>query len=70
MFWKYGHHSSTTSTSQSFLNQIKPKYAIISVGKNNDYGHPKKKILERLKKIGAEIYRTDECGTIEITVTR
>ena len=52
------------------MNQIKPKYAIISVGKNNDYGHPKEKILERLKKIGAEIYRTDECGTIEITVTR
>lgn len=66
---KVGHHGSTTSTSQKFLNQIKPKYAIISVGKNNDYGHPKEKILERLKKIGSETYRTDECGTIEITVT-
>ena len=66
---KVGHHGSTTSTSQKFLNQIKPKYAIISVGKNNDYGHPKEKILERLKKVGSEIYRTDECGTIEITVT-
>lgn len=67
---KVGHHGSTTSTSQKFLNQIKPKYAIISVGKNNDYGHPKEKILERLKNEGAEIYRTDECGTIEITVTK
>ena len=67
---KLGHHGSTTSTSQKFLNQIKPKYAIISVGKNNDYGHPKEKILERLKNEGAEIYRTDECGTIEITVTK
>lgn len=66
---KVGHHGSTTSTSQKFLNQIKPKYAIISVGKNNDYGHPKEKILERLKKVGSEIYRIDECGTIEITVT-
>lgn len=67
---KVGHHGSTTSTSQKFLNQIKPKYAIISVGKNNDYGHPKEKILEKLKNEGAEIYRTDECGTIEITVTK
>lgn len=67
---KVGHHGSTTSTSQKFLNQIKPKYAIISVGKNNDYGHPKEKILERLKNERAEIYRTDECGTIEITVTK
>ena len=46
---KVGHHGSTTSTSQKFLNQIKPKYAIISVGKDNDYGHPKEKILERLE---------------------
>lgn len=66
---KVGHHGSTTSTSQSFLNQIKPKYAIISVGKNNDYGHPKEKILKRLEKAGTQIFRTDECGTIEVTVT-
>lgn len=66
---KVGHHGSTTSTSQNFLNQIKPKYAIISVGKDNDYGHPKEKILKRLEKSGAEIFRTDECGTIEVIVT-
>lgn len=66
---KVGHHGSTTSTSQSFLNQISPKYAIISVGKDNDYGHPKDKILQRLEKIGAEVFRTDECGTIEVIVT-
>ena len=66
---KVGHHGSTTSTSQNFLNQIKPKYAIISVGKDNDYGHPNEKILERLEKMGAEVFRTDECGTIEIIVT-
>ena len=66
---KVGHHGSTTSTSQNFLNQIKPKYAIISVGKDNDYGHPNEKILERLEKVGAEVFRTDECGTIEIIVT-
>lgn len=67
---KVGHHGSTTSTSQNFLNQIKPKYAIISVGKDNDYGHPKEKILKRLEKAGAEIFRTDECGTIEVIVTK
>ena len=66
---KVGHHGSTTSTSQNFLNQIKPKYAIISVGKDNDYGHPNEKILERLEKVGTEIFRTDECGTIEVIVT-
>lgn len=66
---KVGHHGSNTSTSQSLLNQIKPKYAIISVGKDNDYGHPKSNILKRLENIGAEIFRTDECGTIEIVVT-
>lgn len=66
---KVGHHGSTTSTSQNFLNQIKPTYAVISVGKDNDYGHPSKKILERLRKSEAEILRTDECGTIEVIVT-
>lgn len=67
---KVGHHGSTTSTSQNFLNQIKPKYAIILVGKDNDYGHPNKKILERLENAEVEIFRTDECGTIEIIVTK
>ena len=67
---KVGHHGSTTSTSQKFLNQIKPQYAIISVGKDNDYGHPKDKIIRRLQDIGAKIYRTDECGTIEVIVMK
>lgn len=66
---KVGHHGAQTSTSQNFLNQIKPKYSIISVGKDNSYGHPKEKILERLKKIGSEVVRTDESGTIRVVVT-
>ena len=66
---KVGHHGSSTSTSQKFLNQIKPNYAIISVGKNNDYGHPNATILKRLNNIGAKVFRTDESGTIEIIVT-
>lgn len=61
---KVGHHGSNTSSSQNFLNQVKPEYAIIMAGKDNSYGLPKQKILDRLNKIGAKIYRTDELGTI------
>ena len=63
---KVGHHGSNTSSSQNFLNQVKPEYAIIMAGKDNSYGLPKQKILDRLTKIGAKIYRTDELGTITV----
>ena len=63
---KVGHHGSNTSSSQNFLNQVKPEYAIIMAGKDNSYGLPKQKILDRLNKIGAKIYRTDELGTIVV----
>ena len=63
---KVGHHGSNTSSSQSFLNQVKPEYAIIMAGKDNSYGLPKQKILDGLNKIGAKIYRTDELGTIVV----
>ena len=64
---KVGHHGSNTSSSQNFLDQVKPHIAIISVGKGNKYGHPKQVILDRLNKMGVKIYRTDESGTIKIT---
>lgn len=64
---KVGHHGSSSSTSQILLNKVKPRYAIISVGKDNDYGHPTKKILDRLDQYGVEIHRTDLEGTIIIT---
>lgn len=64
---KVGHHGSNTSSSVSFLERVKPKYAIISVGANNDYYHPHGVILKRLDKIGAKIYRTDLNGNIVIT---
>lgn len=67
---KVGHHGSTTSSSSKFIKQIKPKYAIISVGKDNSYGHPHKEIIKRLENIGSEILRTDEFGTIKIMVTK
>lgn len=66
---KAGHHGSNTSSSKQFLDQIKPSLIIISCGKNNDYGHPHKEILERYNKLGAKIYRTDECGDILVTQT-
>lgn len=64
---KVGHHGSSTSSSQSFLNQIQPKVALISVGTGNSYGHPTESTLKRLTKIGAKIYRTDEKQTILVS---
>ena len=63
---KVGHHGSNTSTSQEFLNQVKPQIAIISVGKENKYGLPKQTTLDKLNNMQVEIYRTDEKGTITI----
>ncbi len=63
---KVGHHGSRTSTTKKFLNQVKPKIALISVGKDNSYGHPTEDTLKRLNNIGSKIYRTDENGTILI----
>ena len=61
---KVGHHGSDTSSSYDFLREVKPRYAIISVGENNLYGHPSETTLDRLSDIGATIYRTDINGTI------
>lgn len=60
---KVGHHGSSSSTSKSFIDAVKPKYAIISLGKNS-YGHPNSGILARLKSANATTYRTDQKGTI------
>lgn len=62
---KVAHHGSRTSSSEEFLEQVKPEYAIISCGQDNDYGHPHKEVIGRLK--GVKIYRTDEEGTILVT---
>ena len=61
---KIGHHGSSSSTSQEFLNKVNPKYAVVSVGKGNSYGHPHKENMDRLKAKNISVYRTDECGTI------
>ena len=58
------HHGSKTSSTEEFLKATTPELVIISSGKNNDYGHPHKQALERIKAVGAVIKRTDELGTV------
>lgn len=60
------HHGSKTGLSSEILDFIKPKLAIISVGKNNKYGHPANEIIEKLREKGIKILRTDRDGEIEI----
>ncbi|CBZ02247.1 MBL fold metallo-hydrolase [Clostridium botulinum] len=64
---KVGHHGSHSSSSKEFLDKINPKIAIISCGKNNDYGHPHKETMKELKKRNIEVYRTDIDGNIVLT---
>ena len=61
-----GHHGSASSTSQALLNALQPETAILSVGRDNAYGHPAPETLERLERAGAEIYRTDRDGTVTV----
>ena len=57
---KVGHHGSDTSSSLDFINKIAPEVSIISVGKDNSYGHPSDDVIKRLENIGSKVYRTDE----------
>ena len=59
---KVGHHGSKTSSGKDFIDEINPKYSIISVGKNNRYGHPNKEVLNNLN--NSKIFRTDIDGSI------
>lgn len=63
---KVGHHGSDTSSSEKFIQAVAPEISIISVGKDNSYGHPSQDILDRLEEIGSKTYRTDEVGNIFI----
>lgn len=63
---KAGHHGSPTSSSEAFLTAVQPSVAVISVGADNDYGHPGADVLARLEALNAEIYRTDTQGEIII----
>ena len=64
---KVGHHGSPTSSSEAFLEAVAPSIAVISVGEDNDYGHPSADVLARLEALGTAIYRTDTQGEIIIT---
>ncbi len=66
---KVSHHGSKTASTESFLQALTPDTAVISCGANNLYGHPHKEVLERLSACGAEILRTDEMGSIVVTIS-
>ena len=67
---KVAHHGSKTSSSEEFLELVKPKIALIGVGKNNNFGHPNIDVIERLENMGSKIYRADNCGEIIIRINR
>ena len=62
--YKTSHHGSNTGSTQAFLNAVNPTYAVISCGRDNDYGHPHKEVLDRLRDKSVKTFRTDEQGTV------
>ena len=64
---KVGHHGSDSSSSQAFINVVQPSYAVISVGADNDYGHPHEATLNTLKQTNTQVFRTDRDGTVICT---
>lgn len=63
---KVAHHGSKSSSTEKFLSLVKPKIAVIGVGKDNNFGHPNMNVIKRIKKYTNIVYRTDECGEIEM----
>ena len=61
---KVAHHGSASGTSADLLATVRPRYAVISVGARNVYGHPRREVLERLQAAGVKTYRTDEEGAV------
>ena len=62
--YQVAHHGSRSASTQEFLNAVRPKYAVISCGEGNSYGHPHAEVLNRLRSMGVEVFRTDEQGSI------
>jgi len=67
---KVGHHGSKGSTSQAWVDRVTPKLSVISVGKENLYGHPHREAIERLAKRGGVVLRTDVCGAAVVHIKR
>ena len=67
---KVAHHGSSTSSCKEFISVIKPEYGIISVAKNNKYGHPSQSVLDTLMDNDVKIYRTDENGSIRFVLNK
>lgn len=65
--YKAGHHGSSTSSSPEFLEAVAPKYAVISCGEGNSYGHPHAETLNRFREMGIQVFRTDEQGSVTVT---
>ena len=58
------HHGSKTSSTQSYVESVRPRYAVFTVGNRNRYGHPNKDVVERYRTAGSELFRSDEDGAI------
>lgn len=67
---KVAHHGSKTSSTEEFLKMVKPKIALIGVGKNNKFGHPNEEVIKRISSMGINIFRTDENGEIKIRINK
>lgn len=67
---KIGHHGSDTSSSIAFLEAVNPKYALISAKVGNKYKHPIKETMQNLQARNVTVYRTDECGTVVVTINQ
>jgi competence protein ComEC len=67
---KVGHHGSWTSTSPELLDAVHPRLAVISVGRQNSYGHPRADVLQRLADAGVSVYRTDLDGLVTFYMDR
>jgi len=64
---KVAHHGSRTSSAAGFLAGVRPRVAIVSAGKANPFGHPHPEVVERLRRAGAWLVRTDREGAIKVT---
>lgn len=65
---KVAHHGSSYSTSDRWLDAVRPEIAVISVGRNNSFGHPSHETLDRLTSRGIRLFRTDRCGAVTVTL--